>query len=223
MVHPIFQRLEQQDQGQEPEEFEEPEVELNEGDDLPEMDETDPQDEELEAETHKLRDRRSLLNGLMTGGFEMLQKELDVPGLQDKYQATHEQWLMLAVKDVRQPPWFIRVHKGKIIRTQDFDGEPDGMIVFRTLNALVSVLDGKVTINQVYAWEGRFPDKRGVLHQEVWVKGDFNGASIILREVFNQYLKCIQEVLHRHQVTNAALHAVAKVKGWFAGKGPECE
>ena len=122
---------------------------------------------------------------------------------------------MIEVKDIGMPPIYIQVHNGKILRTFNFKGKPDAWIKFRTLDGLLNLLDGNLTIDDIFCWDG-IVCVDGKMVKEVDFDGDFYTGSIILKDIADKYLSIIKQILHEQmKTTGYVVKAVAKIKKAF--------
>jgi len=152
---------------------------------------------------------------LFREGIEILQHELNVAELQQKYNAYQSQVLMLEVKDLRMPPIYLQIQEGKIKRSFKFDGKPDARVSFRTLDGLLNILDGNISIDDIFCWDGMVFDN-GKMVKEVDFEGDFYKGSMILKDVLENYLMIIRKILHdQMKITGYAVRTVAKIKKVF--------
>jgi len=149
---------------------------------------------------------------LFREGIDILQQELNVAELQEKYNAYQSQVLMIEVKDLRIPPIYLQVKDGQIRRTFKYDGKPDARVSFRTMDGLLNILDGNITIDDIFCWDGMVFDN-GKMVKEVDFEGDFYKGSIILKDVLDNYLFIIRRILHEQmKITGFAIRTVAKIK-----------
>ena len=160
--------------------------------------------------------RERLVQGLMTRGFDTLQERLNIPELQERFNAFSQRVMMVRIVDIDMPPLYIQVSNGKIHRSFDYDGKPDGWIAFRTLNGLLNVLDGNYTIREIFAWDGEICVD-GKMIKEVKFEGDWYKESIILTEILENYLEIIRHILHNEmKLVGYAIKGYAKMSEAFA-------
>lgn len=163
--------------------------------------------------------RERLMMNLIGDGFTELQKIVDIAELQKKHQAYGKRVMMIRVGDVGIPPLFIQVRDGKVNRTFDYEGEPDAWIAFRNLDTLLNFLDGTLTIDDIFRYDGCATDENtGKMVKIVKFDGDWYRGSIILKDVLESYIEIIRRILHEEmRLAGMAVKGYAKVKAAFGG------
>lgn len=169
----------------------------------------------MSMENENLTPKQRLFLKLFGEGLEILQRQLNITELQQKYNAYYSQVLMIEVADVGLPPIYLQVKDGKILRSFKFDGKPDAYIRFRTLDGLLNILDGSISLDDIFCWDG-IVMVDGKMVKEVDFDGDFYRGSIILKDVADTYLSIIRNILKQQMKTvGYATKVFAKIKKAF--------
>ncbi|MCJ7816747.1 MAG: hypothetical protein MUP55_02715 [Candidatus Aenigmarchaeota archaeon] len=162
-----------------------------------------------------------LVSNIFSGGLEKLQERLNVAELQKKYNAYERQVLYIEIHNVNTAV-ILQVGDGKIERRflkPDEVIEADAKIFFRTLRCFLDVLEGKITIDDIFAWEGCVVDDDGHIVREIRWDGDWFRGSIMLKDIMDEYLKDIRDILfNEKKITHYAIEGYAALKQPFADK-----
>ncbi len=161
--------------------------------------------------------REQLFQNLLTRGFDIFQKEVSISDLQKRHNAFNQRILMVRVMDIGVPPVYLQVRDGKVNRSFSYAGKPDAWIAFRTLDGLINFLDGSLTVDDIFAWDGQVLDpKTGKMVKEVKFDGDWVRGSAILKDILDGYLDTIRRVLNEEmRMAGYALKTYAKIKKGF--------
>ena len=151
--------------------------------------------------------KERLYEALMTRGLENLQKSIRVGDVQARYKAYGERIIRIEVIDVRSIPVNLRVRDGRISQL-DPTLVPDIYIRFAYLEDFLDLIEGHLTIDQMFAYDG-CRSVSGKWRKVVWWDGDYMFGSGLLKEVMADYTKELKKVFH--SVRFQALRGVGSV------------
>jgi len=161
--------------------------------------------------TSKLR----LFEHLFDHAAQRLEAELDIPKLQSKYGAYHEQKIYLNIRDIRRAIILRITRDGHIERRIIPSGEKvdsDIAIVFRRLKDLLDFLKGDWTVSDIFSWDGYRVSKKGKLRKAIAIRGDWFRGSIMLKDVMDKYLSVLRQILfEENKLQGAVVSTIAQV------------